>query len=65
MSSFGLCKDCAHYEEFSGVCCYYKSKYVADFVDEYNSCEFFEREVEENEQSNADWEINKRSGGEL
>lgn len=33
-----ICRNCKHYAEYEGVCCYYKSERVADFVGEDYSC---------------------------
>lgn len=33
-----ICRNCKHYAEYEGVCCYYKSEHVADFVGEDYSC---------------------------
>lgn len=36
------CVTCRHYEIQNGVCCYYKSDYVADFRDFDHWCEYWE-----------------------
>ena len=33
-----ICRNCKHYAEYEGVCCYYKSERFADFVGEDYSC---------------------------
>ena len=33
-----ICGNCKHYAEYEGVCCYYKSEHVADFVDADSGC---------------------------
>lgn len=40
------CRECKYYEEYEGVCCKYESEHVADFVDEDDSCDCFEDEME-------------------
>lgn len=48
------CRECKYYEEPEGVCCYYKSEHIADFVDEDNSCEWFKDSMERTRLIDAD-----------
>ena len=41
-----MCINCKYYAEFEGVCCNYKSKYVADFTDANDYCDCYERRTD-------------------
>ncbi len=45
-----ICDNCKYYEPYNGVCCCYKSEWVADFRDEEDTCEEFVRIEEQNRQ---------------
>ena len=44
MNTDKTCENCKYYEPYNGVCCCYKSEWVADFRDD--TCEEFERKEE-------------------
>lgn len=50
MNDKEICDNCKYYEPYNGVCCCYKSEWVADFRDEEDTCEEFVRIEEQNRQ---------------
>lgn len=38
-----ICGNCKYYAEYEGVCCYYRSEHVADFVAADDGCRYWRK----------------------